>query len=92
MTLSRKKKYLRLTKARLDGGGNPQTIQVDVERVDGVVIDSALQRTQVLMLDGSSIYVRQSPNAVLDACEALGCPAGIFTKLGAREAKNDCIA
>jgi len=65
---------------------------VDVERVDGVVTERTNGfRTQIVMLDGSAIYVREEPDEVLAACEALGCPVGIFTKQGAKEAMRDCL-
>jgi hypothetical protein len=73
------------------GPGRPRILKIDIEMIDGVVMDSAMGSTMLLMMDGSYVYVVEAPNEVLEACEALGCPIGIFTRQGAKEAMNDCL-
>jgi hypothetical protein len=41
------------------------------------------------MMNGTTIYVREPAGEVLAACEALGCPVGVFDKAGAKEAMRD---
>jgi hypothetical protein len=91
--MTKKKKILRLTRSSLEPKtGRPRVLVVDVERVDGVVTTPPdHRRTQVLMMDGTVIYVREGPGEILAACEALGCPVGVFDKQGAKEAMRDCI-
>jgi hypothetical protein len=90
----RKAKTIRLQRATrgvVPGPGRPRLLKIDVEMIDGVVIDSAMGSTMVLMMDGSRDYVVETPHEVLEACEALGCPIGVFTRQGAKEAMNDCL-
>jgi hypothetical protein len=88
------RKLLRLTRAALsvNGAGRPRILTLQVDRVDGVVTDLTPNgRTQIVLMDGSAVYVRENPDAVLRACEALGHPVGIFDKEGAKEAMRDCL-
>jgi hypothetical protein len=84
---------LRLTRAsRSSMAGKDRVLAIDVQRVDGVVLGrSAGNKTQVVMMDGSLLYVAEEADEVLRACEALGCPVGVFTREGAKEAMRDCI-
>jgi hypothetical protein len=93
MTKAKEKKLLRLTRSSIESkSGRPRILVVDVTRVDGVVTEPKdHRRTQVVMLNGTAIYVREEPDEILAACEALGCPVGIFTKQGAKEAMRDCL-
>jgi hypothetical protein len=91
--MTKRKRLLRLTRSLLEAKtGRPRALVVEVDRIDGVVTERTNGfRTQIVMLDGSAIYVREDPDDVLAACEALGCPVGVFTKKGAKEAMNDCL-
>lgn len=91
--MTKRKRFLRLTRSLLEAKtGRPRLLLVDVERVDGVVTERTNGfRTQIVMLDGSVIYVREDPDEILAACEALDYPVGIFTKQGAKEAMRDCL-
>lgn len=84
---------LKLTRAsRASMAGKERVLAVDVRRVDGVVISpQRAGRTQVVMMDGSLLYVAEDADHVLTACEALGHPVGVFTRDGAKEAMRDCI-
>jgi hypothetical protein len=90
MTRSKETKLLRLTRsAREQKTGRPRSLVVDVTKVDGVVTDPPVHGTQVVMMNGTTIYVREPADEVLAACEALGCPVGVFDKAGAKEAMRD---
>jgi hypothetical protein len=88
-----KLRLLRLTRAKsLDEVGRPRILSVHIDRIDGVVTEQRRPGlTQIVMLDGSALYVREGPDEVLRACEALGHPVGVFTRQGAKDAMHDCL-
>lgn len=92
--MTRKKQLIRLQRAVRDqksGPGRPRILVIDPERIDGVVIDPTAKFTQVVMMDGTAIYVQEDPNEIIAECERLGFIVSPFTKEFAKEARRDCL-